>query len=172
MCSPKVSPIRSANAWVLLNMIVLRLYPSVPVNTRSALQTTTLPVGGGRNGKAPILVRKGEAVGYCVYTMHRRKDIYGDDAEQFRPSRWDEERLRKFGWAYLPFNGGPRTCPGSKSNPPLNHMWLTVDRRIRSLGSLLHHYQASANIFAYQKTLKSTTAQAQSYTCCHKCKRM
>ncbi|POS74692.1 cytochrome P450 CYP4/CYP19/CYP26 subfamilies [Diaporthe helianthi] len=91
---------------------VLRLYPSVPVNSREAIRLTTLPVGGGGDGKAPILVRPGQAVGYCVYAMHRRKDIYGDDAEAFRPERWEEDRLRDVGWAYLPFNGGPRLCLG------------------------------------------------------------
>lgn len=91
---------------------VLRLYPSVPVNSREAMRLTTLPVGGGPDGKAPILVRPGQAVGYCVYAMQRRKDIYGDDAEAFRPERWEEDRLKDVGWAYLPFNGGPRLCLG------------------------------------------------------------
>ncbi|KAL1304470.1 hypothetical protein AAFC00_003462 [Neodothiora populina] len=95
---------------------VLRLYPSVPVNSRSALRTTTLPRGGGPNGTSPILIRKGEAVGYCAYAMHRRKDLYGADADSFRPERWDvtetENLGRKAGWGYIPFNGGPRTCLG------------------------------------------------------------
>ncbi|MCJ1392480.1 hypothetical protein MMC18_005347 [Xylographa bjoerkii] len=98
---------------------VLRLYPSVPINSRSALRTTTLPMGGGTDGSSPVLVRKGEAVGYCVYVLHRRKDIYGEDAELFRPSRWDADNkegpsLEKVGWGYLPFNRGPRVCPGQE----------------------------------------------------------
>lgn len=44
--------------------------------------------------------------------MHRRKDIYGSDADQFRPGRWENDALRNVGWAYLPFNGGPRVCLG------------------------------------------------------------
>lgn len=92
---------------------VLRLYPSVPVNSRAALKTTTLPLGGGPDGQSPILVRKGEAVGYCVYAMHRRKDLYGEDAMQFIPERWEDGRLSKeIGYGYLPFNGGPRVCLG------------------------------------------------------------
>ena len=43
--------------------------------------------------------------------MHRRKDIFGADANDFRPERW--VRLRP-GWAFLPFNGGPRTCLGQQ----------------------------------------------------------
>lgn len=92
---------------------VLRLYPSVPVNSRTARKTTTLPVGGGPDGQSPILIRKGEAVGYCVYAMHRRTDIYGKDAFKFRPERWEDGKLlRDVGYGYLPFNGGPRVCLG------------------------------------------------------------
>ena len=99
--------------------IALRLYPSVPVNSRTATRTTTLPVGGGTDLKSPILVAKGEGVAYSVYAMHRRPDLYGMDAELFRPERWQED-LPKDGdtinakWGYLPFNGGPRICLGSK----------------------------------------------------------
>ena len=103
-----------------LARVVLRLYPSVPINMRQSCKDTVLPVGGGPDGKAPIFVRKGEAVSYCVYAMQRRKDIYGEDANEFRPDRWDpNERngrdLRHINWAYLPFNGGPRVCLGRKS---------------------------------------------------------
>ncbi len=53
-------------------------------------------------------------MGYCVYAMHRRKDLYGDDAACFRPARWDDLRTKELGMGYLPFNGGPRVCPGRK----------------------------------------------------------
>lgn len=66
---------------------MLRLYPSVPVNSREAVRATTLPNSGGSDGRAPLLVHKGEAVGYCVYAMHRRREIYGEDADEFRPER-------------------------------------------------------------------------------------
>ncbi len=42
--------------------------------------------------------------------MHRRTDIYGSDALLFRPERWAPEESLRPGWAYLPFNGGPRIC--------------------------------------------------------------
>ncbi|KAL6413894.1 cytochrome P450 [Ilyonectria robusta] len=98
-----------------LNLVtkeVLRLYPSVPANSRQATRLTTLPVGGGPDGMSPVLVRPGETVAYCVYAMHRRKDIYGEDADQFRPERWEGDGLKDVGFAYLPFNGGPRQCLG------------------------------------------------------------
>jgi cytochrome P450 len=43
--------------------------------------------------------------------MHRRTDIYGPDAEEFKPERWETLRA---GWSYLPFNGGPRICVGQQ----------------------------------------------------------
>ena len=54
-------------------------------------------------------------VAYSVYHMHRRKDIYGSDAESFRPERWEGSALAAIKWGYLPFNGGPRLCLGSES---------------------------------------------------------
>lgn len=69
-----------------------------------------------------MLIRKGENVAFCIYAMHRREDLYGKDAEEFRPDRWDED-LPLFRdestavWGYLPFNGGPRVCLGRTSHP-------------------------------------------------------
>ncbi|KAL4904220.1 hypothetical protein BDW74DRAFT_33005 [Aspergillus multicolor] len=89
----------------------LRLYPVVPVNSRTAINDTVLPVGGGPDGQSPVFVAKGTAVAYSVYAMHRREDFYGPDAEEFRPERWIDLRP---GWEYLPFNGGPRICVGQQ----------------------------------------------------------
>ena len=92
----------------------LRLYPQIPVNVRVAVKTTTLPSGGGPDGTAPVLIRKGMGVGTSTYHMHRRKDLYGPDAEEFRPERWEENELDQIGWGFLPFHGGPRLCLGRK----------------------------------------------------------
>ena len=47
------------------------------------------------------------------YVLHRRKEIYGPDANDFRPDRWADPNSRP-GWAYVPFNGGPRICVGQQ----------------------------------------------------------
>ena len=97
----------------------LRLYPSVPVNDRKANKTTLLPIGGGPDRTAPVLIPKGASVAYSIYAMHRRPDLYGMDAELFRHEIWDEDMpmysdKTAAAWGYLPFNGGPRICLGSK----------------------------------------------------------
>jgi cytochrome P450 len=53
-------------------------------------------------------------VGYSVYHMHRQKHLYGEDATEFRPERWEGSELDKIGWGFMPFHGGPRLCLGSK----------------------------------------------------------
>lgn len=108
--------------WHILTRIplALRLCLSVTVNFRTAMKTTILPTGGGPDRKAPVLISEGTNVTNSVYTMHRRPDLYGMDAECFRPERWDEDlplfrdrTTQKYG--YLPFSGGPRVCLGSES---------------------------------------------------------
>jgi cytochrome P450 len=94
----------------------LRLHPVVPANSREALVDTTLPLGGGVDGKAPIFIPKGTVVTWNTYVMHRRQDFYGKDAEEFKPERWLGPQGLRPGWEYLPFNGGPRICLGRKFN--------------------------------------------------------
>ena len=91
----------------------LRLYSVVPVNSRMAVKDTTIPRGGGPDGMSKVFVRKGEQVDYSVQIMHREKQFWGPDADEFRPERWVG---RKPGWEYLPFNGGPRICLGRRSS--------------------------------------------------------
>ncbi|KAF1924654.1 cytochrome P450 [Didymella exigua CBS 183.55] len=88
-----------------------RLYPVVPLNSREALEDTLLPRGGGAHESQPVLVPKGSYVAWHMYSMQRRSDLFGADADAFRPERWLEPGFRP-GWAFVPFSGGPRVCIG------------------------------------------------------------
>ena len=90
------------------------------MNTRTSIRDTVLPTGGGPDRQSPIFVPGGTSVAFSVYSLHRRPDLFGMDAEIFRPERWDENlpiysdpKLRS--WGYLPFHGGPRACLGGVS---------------------------------------------------------
>ena len=97
----------------------------MPINVRFAKKATVIPRGGGPNGQSPVLLRKGTGIGSSVYHLHRRTDLYGDDADQFRPERWERDQLANIGWGYMPFLGGPRQCLGSKSTSVLKRLKKT-----------------------------------------------
>lgn len=63
--------------------------------------------------------------------MQRRKDLFGDDAEEFRPERWEELRP---GWDYIPFSGGPRICIGQQL--ALNEAGYATVRMLQAFGRL------------------------------------
>ncbi|KAJ5173170.1 cytochrome P450 alkane hydroxylase [Penicillium capsulatum] len=112
----------------------LRLFPPIATNSRMANKDTVLPVGGGPDGQSPLFVAKNNVVTYSTYVMHRRKELFGEDADEFRPERW--ETLRP-GWEYLPFNGGPRICPGQK---------FALTESSYTIARLLHFFSGIQNL--------------------------
>ncbi|KAK4982417.1 hypothetical protein LTR50_007747 [Elasticomyces elasticus] len=90
---------------------VLRLHPTVAINGRRANKDTILPVGGGSDQRLPIAIRKGQLVLFSVYLMHRRKDIWSEDALEFKLERWEKKVPA---WQGLGFLDGPRICLGQQ----------------------------------------------------------
>lgn len=69
----------------------MRLLPVLPNDSRIATEDTVLPVGGGADGKSPVFVPSGAMVTFSIMALQRRKDLWGEDAEEFRPERWEGE---------------------------------------------------------------------------------
>jgi cytochrome P450 len=92
----------------------LRKYPVVPLDGRTARVDTVLPKGGGMDGESPLLVPAGTKVAFNIYSLHHRRDIFGEDAGDFKPERWEHG---DFEGAFVPFITGPRVCLGSKCDP-------------------------------------------------------
>ena len=75
-------------------------------------------------------------ISFPSYVLHRRKEIYGPDANEFRPERFADPNFRP-GWAYVPFNGGPRICVGQQfalteagyTIVRLTQMFRTIEQR-------------------------------------------
>ena len=80
-------------------------------NIRLCLKDCVLPSGGGLAGTQPIFVPQGTQVRVNFGALQRDKDIWGDDADEFRPERWEG---MKIGWHYIPFFEDPRICPGQQ----------------------------------------------------------
>ncbi|KAI9933969.1 hypothetical protein ASPWEDRAFT_168246 [Aspergillus wentii DTO 134E9] len=93
--------------WVLQE--VMRLYPAVVLNARVANKNTTLPTGGG-DGTFPILVQKGDIILFSTWARHRLGHDFGENPDLFYPERWEKFSADTPG--YIPFNKGPRSCPG------------------------------------------------------------
>jgi cytochrome P450 len=88
----------------------LRINPIFPTLGRAALRDTILPVGGGPDGLSPIFSPKGTRYDTSFYSLHHIPEIWGLDAEEFKPDRWDT--IKPSAYEYVPFGGGMRTCLG------------------------------------------------------------
>ncbi|KIO11875.1 hypothetical protein M404DRAFT_126596 [Pisolithus tinctorius Marx 270] len=92
----------------------LRLYAPVPFNVRTSVEAAVWP---GVNGGPPIYIPPNTQTPYSVFLMHRRKDLWGPDADNFDPDRFLDERLKYLTanpFIFLPFNAGPRICLGQQ----------------------------------------------------------
>ncbi|OUZ99325.1 Cytochrome P450 [Macleaya cordata] len=85
----------------------LRLYPPVPLNSKSVLKEDVLPDG--------TLVKPGMQIILSFYSVGRMPWIWGEDCLEFKPERWIDddgklsfEPMSKF----FAFNAGPRSCLG------------------------------------------------------------
>ncbi|KAK9110683.1 hypothetical protein Sjap_018743 [Stephania japonica] len=85
----------------------LRLYPSVPLNRKTAFKEDVLPDG--------TVVRPGVMILISIYAMGRMEWIWGKDCLEFKPDRWIgvagtlclELQLKLFSFSF-----GPRACLG------------------------------------------------------------
>ncbi|KAL9232667.1 hypothetical protein vseg_007749 [Gypsophila vaccaria] len=87
----------------------LRLYPPVPVDTRTSLEDDILPDG--------TKIGKDWFITYNTFAMGRMESIWGEDCSQFRPERWiDENGVYKpeNPFRFPVFHAGPRICLGKE----------------------------------------------------------
>jgi long-chain fatty acid omega-monooxygenase len=87
----------------------LRLYPSVPQDSKYVVADDVLPDG--------TVVPAGSAITYSIYSVGRMENVWGKDCAEFRPERFlsaDGTRFEppKDAYRFVAFNGGPRTCLG------------------------------------------------------------
>lgn len=60
-----------------------------------------------------VYVPEGTEITSHAYATQRDKDLYGEDAEVFRPGRWlERENTSDFEAAQFSFGVGPRVCLG------------------------------------------------------------
>ncbi|KAK3689051.1 cytochrome P450 [Podospora appendiculata] len=111
------TPIRNAEAQALpyLQAVIhegLRVFPPIG----SALAYKNVPAGGDTIAGCALPAGTRVATGAAIFAMCRSKDLWGPDADVFRPERWleaGEEEVAAMGKvAALNFSGGQFECPG------------------------------------------------------------
>ncbi|OSC99351.1 cytochrome P450 [Trametes coccinea BRFM310] len=108
-----------------LDMVVretLRLHSPVTMLIREAAKDDVIPVSEpftDRYGKVQheIRIAKGNKVILPILALHRSKEIWGEDALEFKPERWEKapDAIANVPgvWGHLlTFIGGPRACIG------------------------------------------------------------
>ncbi|KAI8089521.1 cytochrome P450 [Halteromyces radiatus] len=97
------------NSLPLLNNVckeTLRLIPPVPLTLRIATKDSVMN---------HYVVPKDTIVALSPIVSHHSTDIWGDDALEFRPSRWDEPLAKNVSpYEYYPFLAGSRQCIGNR----------------------------------------------------------
>jgi cytochrome P450/NADPH-cytochrome P450 reductase len=98
----------------------LRLYPPAPVMFRRCIAEHTLSVPAAdafdsRSAGSAVSVPAGAFILCDIYALHRVPEYWGDDAADFRPSRWLQSgRPYSHPAAFLPFSAGQRSCVGQQ----------------------------------------------------------
>ena len=59
-------------------------------------------------------IKKGMNVHVPLYVMHRMKEYFGEDAEEFNPDRFYSGQVDASNILYHSFGGGPRMCLGMR----------------------------------------------------------
>ncbi|KAK4125780.1 cytochrome P450 [Parathielavia appendiculata] len=100
----------------------------------------------------------GTSIACNGWVLHRDKEIFGQDADDFRPERWleDEERARKMERYMFQFGGGSHLCIGR--NLALLEINKVVPRLLRDYRFELAHpgrpLEANASFFVVQSGLE------------------
>ncbi|KAI0363647.1 cytochrome P450 [Pilatotrama ljubarskyi] len=135
----------------------VRLHPPVPSTVRFAKQDDLLPLGepvyiGGQTHDH-VFVPSGTPVIIPILAINRDRALWGADAFEFRPERWEclPEAVTSIPgiWAHtLTFMGGPRACLGYRF--AVNEMKVAAFTLLRSfefeLGASLEDVGVSATL--------------------------
>jgi len=86
----------------------LRLLSPAGHTTRQCLVDCCVPQS---NSMKPFFVTRGTRIDIDWHAMQRDPQLWGSDANSFRPERWESLKPQ---WNYIPFLGGPRVCPAQQ----------------------------------------------------------
>jgi len=115
----------------------LRLWPTAPQYSVFSKEDTVI---GGK-----YLIQKGDRVSIILPQLHRDREAWGEDAEQFKPERF-EDPAKVPSHAYKPFGNGQRACIG---------MQFALHEAALVLGMILQQFELIDHT-KYQLKVKQT----------------
>lgn len=122
----------------------LRLNPVAPYILRTCKEDTKI---------RDCIIPRDTIVIVNLYTMHRRPDIYGENADEFDPNRFHPDEMKKRNpSAFAPFSLGPRNCIGMR--------YAYIEMKI-VLATLLRHFRFTTHLqmsdirMRYEVTMKN-----------------
>lgn len=87
----------------LVQKEIYRLMPTIPMILRETMEDFEIEPG--------LVIPKDTNLIINFYALHRRKDVWGEDADQFKPERFlPEHSEKRHPFAFLPFSTGQRIC--------------------------------------------------------------
>ncbi|KFK27760.1 hypothetical protein AALP_AA8G425600 [Arabis alpina] len=102
---PDADSISNLKTVTMVIQETLRLYPPAAFVSREALADTKL---------GSLIVPKGVCIWTLIPTLHRDPEIWGADANEFKPERFSEgvSKACKYPQSFVPFGLGTRLCLG------------------------------------------------------------
>ncbi|MUG65821.1 cytochrome P450 [Paenibacillus campinasensis] len=124
----------------------LRLWPTAPAFSLYAKEDTVLA------GKYPL--QKGDSVSVLIPKLHRDRDAWGDDVEEFRPERFEDPSKVPHD-AYKPFGNGQRACIGQQ---------FALQEATLVLGMVLKHFDLIDHTDYQLKVKETLTLKPEHFT--------
>ncbi|XP_055308673.1 cytochrome P450 4c3-like [Sitodiplosis mosellana] len=107
----------------------LRLFPAAPYPLRCASADITID---------SCTIPKDAMILLSIFSLHRRQDVWGADADQFNPDHFLPEHMsQRHPFAFIPFGAGQRNCIG--------YRYAMISMKVM-LSALLRRYKFTTNL--------------------------
>lgn len=99
------------------------MYPPISANSRVAVRDDEIEIKGQR-----FYIPAGTNVTWGVFQLHRRKDLWGADADVWRPERWldPQSPASRSGAAFQAWGYGPRIVSSEQCLPACTDACISV----------------------------------------------
>ncbi len=134
---PSYKQVRQLDYIRMILNEALRLWPTAPAFSLYAKEDTVL------DGQYHL--NKGDAVSVLIPKLHRDTEAWGEDVEEFRPERFEDDSKVPH-HAYKPFGNGQRACIGQQ---------FALHEATLVLGMVLKHFEIIDHT-DYQLKIKET----------------